>query len=315
MNARIIMPLVVEEREELAPDIVRLRLRHKLKPQLPAWTPGAHVDIRLPDGKTRQYSLTSDPADLSCYAITVKREPGGRGGSAWVHDTLTEGQVAHTSKPRNNFPLSDDRADTVLIAGGIGVTPILSMAQHLAETGRLLEAHLCERARPSPFEADLRAVAGDALTMHVTSDGPDARLDVDALVKRLPRDVHIYCCGPDRLVRAVEAATSDWPEEQIHFELFAPAFDENYVAEPFDLTIAATGQTLHVPADRSALDVLREAGHVLPSSCELGVCGSCVCEYTDGDVVHRDSILRQSARKHRLALCVSRARGGLTISI
>lgn len=313
MSARIIMKLEVIGREALAEDVVRLTFAHPKRPKLPAWTPGAHVDLRLPDGKIRQYSLTSDPGDLSHYAITVKREPDGRGGSSWVHDNLSEGKIAHVSAPRNNFPLADGPG--VFIAGGIGVTPMLAMARELASRGDLTAFHLCEKKRPSAFEADLARTCSDAFTLHVSADGPEARLDVAGLIAGLPPDVHIYCCGPQRLTEAVDAATADWSEDQVHFEVFTPMVDENFNPEPFDVTVASTGETYRVPAERSALDVLREAGHTLPSSCELGVCGSCECGYTDGAVIHRDSVLRHNARQNRMMLCVSRARVGVTVDI
>lgn len=313
MSARIIMKLKVVAREALINDIVRLTFVHTTRPHLPGWEPGAHVDLRLPNDKVRQYSLTGDPNDLSCYQITVRRESDGRGGSAWVHDNLREGDIAHVSAPRNNFPLAEGRG--VFIAGGIGVTPMLSMARELAVRDNLREFHFSEKKRPSAFEDELSQTFAEALTMHISADGPDARLDVDKMIAGLPPDVHIYCCGPQRLIEAVEAATAGWPEEQIHFEVFAPMVDENFNPEPFDVTVASTGKTYRVPADKSALDVLREAGHVLPSSCELGVCGSCECNYTDGAVIHRDRILRHNARQHRMMLCVSRARVAVTVDI
>lgn len=313
MSARIIMKLEVVGRERLTDDIIRITFAHPKRPHLPAWQSGAHVDLRLPGGKVRQYSLTSDPRDLRRYGITVKREADGRGGSAWVHDNLNEGAVAHVSEPRNNFPLAEGKG--VFIAGGIGVTPMLAMARELAGRGDLTSFHLCERTRPSAFEDELSQTCGGTLTMHVSADGPDARLDVAALIAGLPPDTHVYCCGPQRLIEAVEAATVDWPEEQVHFEVFTPMVDENFNPEPFDITVASTGKTYRVPADQSALDVLREAGYVLPSSCELGVCGSCECDYTDGTVIHRDSVLRHNARQHRMMLCVSRARVAVTINI
>ena len=307
------MKLKVAAREHLTDDIIQLTFQHTKRPLLPEWEPGAHVDLRLPDGKIRQYSLTSDPHDLSYYAITVRREADGRGGSAWIHDNLREGDVAHVSAPRNHFPLAMGQG--VFIAGGIGATPMLSMARALVERGDLKEFHLCEKQRPSAFEDELSRTSAEALTMHISADGPEARLDVGKLIASLTHDTHIYCCGPQRLIEAVESATTDWPEEQVHFEVFTPMVDENFVPEPFEVTVASTGKTHRVPADQSALDVLREAGHVLPSSCELGVCGSCECSYTEGTVIHRDSILRHNARQNRMMLCVSRAHVAVTVDI
>ncbi|MGN5477799.1 flavin reductase family protein [Cupriavidus basilensis] len=140
------------------------------------------------------------------------------------------------------------------------------------------------------------------------------RFDPKALSTPQP-GTHIYCCGPASLVEAVRAATTDWPREQIHFEVFAPTLDENFKPEPFDIRIASTGETIRVPANESALTVLRERGFPLTSSCEMGVCGSCTCGYTDGVVIHRDSFLDAARRQEKLALCVSRARVGVTLDL
>lgn len=313
MSARVVMKLVVAARDELSAEVVRLTFAHPKKPALPPWEPGAHVDLRLPEGGVRQYSLIGDPADLSTYSIAVKREPAGRGGSVWAHGALAEGTEARVSGARNHFPLADGPA--ALIAGGVGATPMVAMARRLRAEGRLVAAHLCERARPSAFAPMLREVCGDALVTHVSEDGAGARLDIPALIAALAPDVHVYCCGPSRMIQAVEAATQGRPEEQTHFEIFTPLRDEDFTPEPFELTIASTGETRHVPADRSALDVLRDAGLPVPSSCELGVCGSCECGYLAGEVIHRDRVLRPKARKSRMTPCVSRARGRLIVAL
>lgn len=310
------MKLRVVERREQPGGMLRLAFAHPKKPQLPPWTPGAHVDLRLPGGKIRQYSLLGDPEDLSTYRIAVKREEAGRGGSIWVHGELREGGEAHVSAPRNNFPLAAEAERSILIAGGVGVTPMLSMAIALKRAARPFVMHYCFRERATaPLLAELRAVCGGALVEHASEDGPPARLDVASSLTPRPEGAHVYCCGPERLVEAVTAATESWPEEAAHFEVFQATLDENFNAEPFDLTVASTGETYRVPADRSALEVLREAGFALPSSCELGVCGTCECGYRDGVVIHRDKVLRPSARQHRMMLCVSRARVGVTVDL
>ncbi|GGK50190.1 PDR/VanB family oxidoreductase [Salinarimonas ramus] len=313
MTARIVMKLDVVERTELGDDVARLVFRHPRRPTLAAWTPGAHVDLRLPDGKVRQYSLIGDPDDLATYTIAVKREASGRGGSRLVHEALCVGAVAHVSAPRNNFPLAPGRA--VLIAGGVGATPLISMARELVRRGEDFAFHLCVRTADSPFAIMAEAVAGERLSVHASSGEGARRLDVAALVAGLAPDVHLYCCGPDRLTAAVAEAAEGRDEDTVHFEVFAATADENYKPEPFDLTIASTGRTYRVPAERSALDVLREEGFALPSSCELGVCGSCECGYTQGTVIHRDVVLEPSARQHRMMPCVSRARVAVTLDL
>lgn len=313
MTARIIMKLDVIGREPAGDGTIRLTFKHPWRETLPKWTPGAHVDVRLPDGKIRQYSLIGDPRRQDVYVIAVKQETDGRGGSRWIHDALTPGTQAHVTAPRNNFPLATHNGRTVLIAGGIGVTPLLSMARALAERNADFVLHYCSRTAHAPLLGELRAICSEQLHLH-TPGG--SRFDAAAVLgQQDPSSAQVYCCGPDRLTASVRAATESWNPDAVHFEIFQPTLDENFKAEPFDVTIASSGQTIRIPADRSALDVLRENGFILPSSCELGVCGSCECGYRDGIVIHRDSVLKLSARQDRMMLCVSRARVSVTVDL
>ena len=313
MIARVIMKLDVVGREPAGEDTIRLTFRHPWRETLPEWTPGAHVDLRLPDGKIRQYSLIGDHRRRDVYDIAVKRETNGRGGSRWIHDALIPGSQARVSAPRNNFPLSAHDGRHILVAGGIGVTPLVSIARVLAERHADFVLHYCSRTAQAPLLDELRAVCGEHLLLHVPGG---SRFDAATMLEREdPSSTQVYCCGPDRLTASVRAATQGLAPDAVHFEIFQPTLDENFKAEPFDLTIASTGQTIRVPADRSALDMLRENGFVVPSSCELGVCGSCECGYRDGVVIHRDSVLKVSARQDRMMLCVSRARVSVTIDL
>lgn len=309
------MKMRVSEMREEAGDVRVYTLRHPLRTDLPEGTPGAHVDIRLPDGKIRQYSLCGNPADWSMYQIAVKREADGRGGSHWVHDTLEVGSEVHVSAPRSNFSLTRGAKRHVLVAGGIGITPFLAMTQWLAKQNADFALHYCSRLASPPFVDQLAKLCGDRLHVYTSQGDQPRRFDPVGAFKHVEDDTHVYCCGPQSLTDAVREATSHWPEERVHFEAFQAMIDENFNPEPFDITIASTGQVLRVPADRSALDVLRDAGFVLPSSCELGVCGSCECGYRDGVVIHRDSVLNVGARQDRMMLCVSRARVQVTLDL
>lgn len=314
MTARVIMKLRVVERRDAGDEVACLTLRHDRRPVLPAWSAGAHVDLRLADGKMRQYSLIGDPLEGEHYVIAVKREAAGRGGSAWIHDSLGLGAEVHVSAPRNNFPLSDAHSRHIMIAGGIGITPFVAMARELARRGADFTLHYCARSPHPPFLDDLRAICGDRLVLH--APGGAGRFDADATFAAEPEaTTAVYCCGPDRLTRAVREAAQRFPEDAFHAEAFKPILDEDFKPEPFDLTVASTGQVIPVPADRSALEMLREHGFLLPSSCELGVCGSCECGYRDGEVIHRDSVLSAAARRDRMMLCVSRGRGGVTVEL
>jgi len=315
MTARLIMKLRVLEALSTTPDVLHVTFVHPLKPELPAWTPGAHVDLRLPDGKVRQYSLCGDPADRTRYEIAIKREAAGRGASIWAHANLTPGAIVHVSAPRNNFPLAEDARRHILVAGGIGLTPFIAMARKLARERTEFEFHLCApSAEAVPLLADLQSFCGASLRTYFSSEGK--RFNPAAI--GAPDDGHhLYVCGPQRLVEPVlaHAGASGWAETHVHTEVFKATVDENFKPEPFDAMIASTGAILHVPADRSLLDIMRENGFVVPSSCEIGVCGSCVCSYRDGSVIHRDQVLPLAARQDHMTPCVSRARVSVTLDI
>lgn len=316
MTARMIMKLQVTERTEETPDVVVLSLRHPRRPELPAWTGGAHVDLHLPDGKIRQYSLCGDPRDRSCYRIAVKRAPDGRGGSNWIHHNVAVGDAVNCSAPRNNFALKQGSRH-VFVAGGIGVTPMAALARDAAERGDDFELHFFARSRShAPLLSDLQHSLGDRLKAYFSDEVPG---NVDAIIASIGAapDTQLYFCGPPRLTTALIAAAdaANWPGERRHTEAFQATLDENFKPEPFDITIVSSGRTLRVPADRSALDVLRANGFIMPSSCELGVCGACVCGYRDGIVIHRDSVLSLADRQDKMTPCVSRARVGVTLEL
>lgn len=312
MTARIIMKLHVTARRDMGDRLVLFEFRHPRRPELPGWGPGAHVDLRLPDGKVRQYSLVSDPGDLSRYAIIVRRETEGRGGSQWLHDHLFPGDEAHVSAPRNNFPLSPGPA--VLIGGGIGVTPMIAMAAAARATGNPFVLHYCCRvASPEMIDLLRSTCSEDGLQVHESHSM--GRMDVEAVLSGLDEGVHVYGCGPDGLLDSIRVATTNHEPDHVHFEVFAATLDENFKTEPFDIVLASSGEVLHVPANASALDVLRAAGHEVASSCELGVCGSCKCGYTEGTVIHRDVVLPVKERQNSIMLCVSRARVSVTLEM
>jgi vanillate O-demethylase ferredoxin subunit len=315
MTARLIMKMRVTKAHDEPGGVRVLTFKHPLRDGLPEWTAGAHVDLRFPDGKIRQYSLCGDPHDFSQYRIAVKLEEKGRGGSKWVHEHLHQGAEAHVSAPRCNFRLHPHAKRHVLVAGGIGVTPFLSMAAAARRMGTPYHLAYCSSLAIPPFFDELREGHGENVTFY-RANGPERRrLDAASYLPEPAEGTHLYCCGPARLTDAVREAAAHWPQDQVHFEVFQPTPGEDFQPEPFDITIASTGQKLRVPANKSALEMLREAGFILPSSCELGVCGSCECGYRDGVVIHRDAVLPVSARQDRLMLCVSRARVAVTLEL
>ncbi len=314
MSPRIIMKLDVVDARTTG-GALRLVLRHPKRPNLPSWSPGAHVDVRLPDGRVRQYSLCGDPDDATRYVIAVQLEPDGRGGSCWIHENLTIGSIAHVSAPRNHFPLSPSADACILIAGGIGITPLVAMAKKLSCGGRPFDLHYCARtAHDAPLLDEAQDLFGARLKTYFSKDATGRRFDA-ALALKIPMpDVHIYCCGPLRLVESVKAASTACPAKNVHVEMFAPPA-QDAPPGPFDIEIASTGQRFHVPADRSGLSVLRENGYSLASSCEIGVCGSCECSYVSGKVIHRDGVLDTEQRRTRLLLCNSRAEGCVVLDL
>jgi vanillate O-demethylase ferredoxin subunit len=319
LTARIIMKMNVCDVRTVTDAVRTYTFRHPRREHLPPPTPGAHVDLHLPGGKIRQYSLCGDPDDDTVYQIAVKREDEGRGASRWIHENIHVGCMVPVSAPRNNFPLAEDSRQHVFVAGGIGITPILAMTRRLARCGGQFALHYCaHESGTAPFWPMLSDLCGpQRLSTYFSdaSDGRRTRLDVERLLKSVTPGTHVYCCGPPRLTLAFRAAAINWPESYVHCEVFKPTMDENFVPEPFDVKLASTGETLRVPANKSALEILRAHGLGLPSSCELGVCGACECRYLDGTVIHRDSVLDITARQDRLMLCVSRARVSVTLDM
>ena len=316
MSPRLIMKLDVAEVRQDSGDVLVATLRHPRRPLLPPSTPGAHVDIHLPEGRVRQYSLCGDPADRSCYRIAVKRETGGRGGSLWLHENLKAGATLMASAPRNHFELSDDAERYLLLGGGIGLTPLLAMAHALERAGRPFRLHDFARSRSAaPLLGELEAAAHPSRVALHFDDEPETRLDLPALLRLPEAGTQIYCCGPAGFMEAVRSAATAWPEEAVRFEAFQPLFDEGFTPEPFSIVLRSSGATLPVPAGSSALAVLRDAGIELPSSCEIGVCGSCECGYLEGAPIHRDVVLSPKARRNRFIPCVSRATGSLRLDV
>ncbi|WP_019875342.1 fatty acid desaturase [Sporichthya polymorpha] len=275
---------------------------------LPAFTPGAHVDVHLPSGRVRQYSLCGPVGPR--YRIAVKALPDGRGGSLEVHETLTVGSVVTVSAPRNNFALVEaQRYD--LIAAGIGITPMLSFAHHLHAEGKQFTLHVCASDEASvPFGAELSALPfADAIELHV----PGRQFSLERSVGRWAGVSAIYVCGPAGFMDMVgeEAARLDYPIDAVHRESFTAAVIDLTDTKPFEVVLARSGRTFTVPAERQCLDVLLEHDVDVPWSCSQGVCGSCVTPVLEGEVEHRDAVLNAEVKASNCAMtiCVSRAKG------
>lgn len=283
---------------------------------LPPFEAGAHIDVQV-GGQVRQYSLCNAPHETHRYLIGVLRDPASRGGSLAMHEAVHTGSALAISAPKNHFPLAD-AAHTLLIAGGIGVTPILAMAEALAAKGAAFEMHYCAR---SPARAAFRerlAASGFAGHVHFHYDSGDAaqQLDLPALLAT-PSDTHLYVCGPSGFISAVLAAArmQGWPEAQLHVEYFSGAAADTAGDQPFDVKLASSGQVLTVPAGRSVLQVLAEQGVDIPYSCEEGVCGTCLTRVLAGVPDHRDLYLsdEERAANDQFTPCCSRARSPLLV--
>jgi ferredoxin-NADP reductase len=275
---------------------------------LAPFTPGAHIDVQVPNGMVRQYSLCGDARDASRYTIAVKREAAGRGGSRSMHDDLEEGSAVGILEPRNHFPLAQEAKHSLFIAGGIGITPIYAMIQALHGAGASWELHYCARSQGhAAFYPELVAL-GEARVTSWFSEQP--LLDARALLHDVRSGTHVYCCGPTGLMDAVKEATAQWPAHQVHFEYFSAPARHDPPNRAFDVELRTSGLLLEVPPERTILQVVREHGIDVPSSCEEGVCGTCETRVLQGECEHRDMLLSEdeAAANTSMMICVSRAR-------
>jgi len=284
---------------------------------LPSFSAGAHIDIQLGNGEERSYSLLNDQNETHRYVIAVLREVDGRGGSAWMHEVLQRGDVLRGSGPFNNFRLSEAGERHVLIAGGIGITPILSMAARLKELQREYSLHYCARAPvEAAFVDEIAAQHGERAKFYYDGGNPSLGLDVVALLKRRPSAAHVYVCGPAGLIRATREAGREWPKGTVHYELFKGTEADIAIAssdQGFEVVLKRSERTLKIPADRSILDVLKGSGINVKSLCREGVCGTCRVGLISGQVDHRDDCLDDDEREGALQVCVSRAKPGETL--
>jgi ferredoxin-NADP reductase/nitrite reductase/ring-hydroxylating ferredoxin subunit len=304
------LAVAVARKWEAADGIAGFELR-PIQGLLPTFQPGAHIDVHLPNGMIRQYSIVNGPGESDRYVIGVKRETDSRGGSTCMHETVRKGDVLAISEPRNNFPLRRDAVRTILIAGGIGITPLLAMAQALHHSRLPQELHyFVQNDRQLAF-SDRLDTLGDTLSVHLGA-GPDGTVHtIRRLLSGYRPGMHVYLCGPAPMLEASRAiaAESGWPDAAIHFEYFknTHAIDDS---SSFEIALARSLVTLRVPAGRTILQVLRENGIDIPSSCEQGACGTCVATVIEGEPLHQDVYLHEEERKsgHRIMTCVSRAK-------
>lgn len=278
--------------------------------QLPAFTAGAHIDLHLAPNLTRSYSLLNPQADRNRYVIGVALEPQSRGGSRHVFDKVKVGDRLSISQPRNLFALEESAPCSILIGGGIGITPLLSMARRLAELGRSWQLIYCTRTRAvAPFLREL-APFDDHVELRFDDEHREL-LDMSALIRKAPQGAHFYCCGPKPMLTAFQAAVeaAALPPQQAHVESFTPLGEFGQPGEIL-LELRRSGRTVVVPPGTTILDALRAAGISAQSSCESGICGECQVTVLDGIPDHRDSVLTDSeqASNKMMMICCSGAK-------
>ncbi|WP_433802251.1 PDR/VanB family oxidoreductase [Actinomycetospora sp. CA-084318] len=302
------MELIVRDRRDEADGVVCLTLAHPDGRDLPAWTAGAHVDLTLDEGVVRQYSLSSDPAERATWRLGILREPAGRGGSEYVCTKLDVGDLVEVSEPRNHFEL-EPAARYLFVAGGIGITPILTMIARARATGADWSLLYGGRTRSSMAFLDDLAVHGDRVT--VVPQDEQGLLPLADVLGAIGPDTAVYACGPEPMLAAVETHVVD--RSALHLERFTPKLVETEGPdEAFEVEFATSGLTATVPAEASILDVAEELGLPVDFSCREGTCGSCETPILGGRAEHRDSVLddAEQAENTCLMICVSRAERG-----
>ena len=277
---------------------------------LPTFQPGAHIDVHLPNGLVRQYSITNGPGETSYYRLGVKLEPDSTGGSVCLHEAVREGDVLAISEPRNNFPLRRDSMRTILLAGGIGITPLLAMAQALDRMSLPFELHCFAQSAEHTAFSDVLDQLGSSVVRHLGLPPDETVAEIRRLVAGPDEFTHLYVCGPGPMLEAArrEAAEAGWPDDHVHFEYFKNT-NEIDDSSTFEVALARSALTVTVGSGRTILEVLREHGVPLPSSCEQGACGTCVATVIEGEPDHQDVYLNDSDHEagDRIMTCVSRS--------
>jgi vanillate monooxygenase ferredoxin subunit len=310
------LELRILSRRVEAEDVIALVLASPNGDDLPPFSAGAHVDVEAAPGLIRQYSLCNNPHHRDHYEIAVLRDPASRGGSIAIHDRFREGDLIRVSEPRNHFALQPVDSEALLIAGGIGVTPLLCMAERLSSLGAQFVMHYCTRTlERTAFRNRIAETAfADRVLFH-HDDGPqEQRLDPQALFAGAARNADAYVCGPPAFIDWVYAAAgkAGFPKDRIYREYFAAAANESECGEtPFQLRIASTGDVIDVGANESAVAALARHGIEIPVSCEQGVCGTCVTRVIEGDPDHRDMLMIDT--NDEFTPCCSRAFSALLV--
>jgi vanillate O-demethylase ferredoxin subunit len=308
----------VLRRTQEAVGIVSLELARPDGAPLPAFSAGSHIDVQVPGGPVRQYSLCNDATENHRYRIAVLRDAASRGGSVGMHDAVREGDTLQISEPRNHFPLVHAKR-TLLFAGGIGVTPLLCMAQRLAAIGADFTLHYSARSRDRvAFHDEIMASPfAQRVQFHLDDGGPGQILNVPAALGAPDADTHIYICGPGGYINHVvqNAQGMGWPQAQIHLEYFSATPQDHSTDGAFDVKLASSGKTVRVAAGQSVVQALQAQGIEILTSCEQGVCGTCITRVLEGECDHRDLYFtdEEKAKNDQFTPCCSRAKSAVLV--
>jgi phthalate 4,5-dioxygenase reductase subunit len=302
------MPLRVAVAGAVAEDIHQFELRHPEGRELPKFTAGSHVSVGAPNGLVRKYSLANDPAERDRYLIVLRREAPG-GASVSLIDGVKAGDEILVGAPRNDFALVKSAGGYIFIAGGIGITPIMSMIRHLDRTAGRFKLYYCTRTPAvTAFRDELGAPAfRGRVVFHHDAGDPARALDLWPILER-PKGQHVYCCGPRPMMEAVRDMTGHWPTSAVHFEAFTEVARNKPDDRPFQVRLARSGAVVDVAVGTTILEALRAHGLDVPSSCESGTCGTCRTKLLAGEADHRDLVLAEHERADHIMVCVSRAR-------
>jgi vanillate O-demethylase ferredoxin subunit len=310
--------VVVTSRNNEALGICSYELTCAQGQPLPAFSAGAHIDVHLPGGLVRQYSLCNHPQERHRYLIGVLKDEASRGGSHSLHEQVMQGQRLHISEPRNLFALVPQAERSLLFAGGIGITPILCMAEQLAADGADFELHYCARSseRAAFVQRLKNSPFADRVHLHFDEQA-ETRLDAARVLAQPQAGQHLYVCGPAGFMQHVlqSATAQGWPDAQLHREYFAAAPVDTSADGVFSVKLASTGQVYEVPADKSVVQVLQSHGIEVAISCEQGVCGTCLTGVLEGVPEHRDMYLteQEQAANDQFTPCCSRAKSALLV--
>ena len=303
------MALRVTRNAKIADGIHLLEFRDAGGKPLPEFSAGAHITIRVPNGALRKYSLCNDPAERDRYAIAVKREANGRGGSTNLIDGVKAGDELMVAAPINDFELPQRAQDFLFIAGGIGITPIMAMIRQVQAEKKRFRLFYCTRSpETTAFRGELSAPEfKDKVTIHYDQGDPARSLDLRPILAERKNREHLYCCGPRPLMEAVRNMTGHWSSAAVHFEAFSDAETHKPNDKPFKVKLARSGEVIDVPVTKTILEALRDHGLDVPSSCETGTCGTCRTKLLAGEADHRDLVLAEHERGDNIMICVSRA--------